>query len=651
RPISAFSMTEPPAMNPSRLVPHTNGPLQVSDQNSRYFMDASGNIVYITGSHTWAVLQDNGGSFPPPVFDYTAWLDFLQANGHNFFRLWAWEQARWTLETTDENYWFYPMPYLRTGPGNALDGQPKFDLTQFNQAYFDRMRARVIEARDRGIYVSVMLFDGWSNVSEKGGYQDNNPWLGHPFNASNNINGIDGDTNNDNSGEEIHELGIPAVTALQQAYIQKVIDTVNDLDNVLYEIANESHSNSVDWQYHWIDYIHTYEAGKPYQHPVGMTSPYPGGWNPDLFDSNAEWISINNGADEYFNPSPADGSKVLLTDTDHLCGICGDEEWVWRTFTRGHNPIFMDGYDGEAYGVGAADFNPTDPWWPILRANLGYTRSYANRMNMAAIIPHGELSSTGYALANPVASGAEYLVYSPSSGSFTVNLSNTPGQLNVEWLNPEDGSVYNGGVINGGGNHNFTPPFSGSDSVLYLYDSALPTHTPSPTSFPTTPNPSPTPTNGTPTPSKTPTPTSTATEPGPTPTPTLTPTPDNTPPILSNIAASPLDISALITWNSDEPATSLVNYGISPTLTDSTDENLVLTTNHSVILTGLTPGTTYVFRVVSFDAARNRSNSEIFTFTTLESGAVYTVYLPLVLKPTTTQAKTTTRTDHSFQNR
>ena len=39
-----------------------------------------------------------------------------------------------------------PMPYRRTGPGLALDGQPKFDLDKWDPAYFERVRARV-EAR------------------------------------------------------------------------------------------------------------------------------------------------------------------------------------------------------------------------------------------------------------------------------------------------------------------------------------------------------------------------------------------------------------------------------------------------------------------------------------------------------------------------
>ena len=65
----------------------TGGLLRVSSENPRYFTDESGQVVYLTGSHTWANLQDYGASNPPPVFDYKAYLDFLQPHDHNFIRL------------------------------------------------------------------------------------------------------------------------------------------------------------------------------------------------------------------------------------------------------------------------------------------------------------------------------------------------------------------------------------------------------------------------------------------------------------------------------------------------------------------------------------------------------------------------------------
>ena len=42
------------------------GPLRVSTANPRYFTDGSGKAVYLTGSHTWASLQDMGLTDPAP---------------------------------------------------------------------------------------------------------------------------------------------------------------------------------------------------------------------------------------------------------------------------------------------------------------------------------------------------------------------------------------------------------------------------------------------------------------------------------------------------------------------------------------------------------------------------------------------------------
>lgn len=459
------------------------GPLRVDPLNPRYFTDGSGKAILLTGSHTWSNFQDNGGSDPPPIFNYDEYLNFLQSYHHNFFRLWTWEQSRWTAETSDDNYWFFPgPPYQRTGPGTALDGKLKFDLNKFNQSYFDRLRQRVIAAGNRGIYVSIMLFNGWSvwPVLPQYGGGKNNPWKGHPFNSSNNINGINGDPNGDDQGRETETLSIHAVTGFQEAYVAKVIDTVNDLDNVLYEICNEclDGPEGIAWQEHMIDFIHNYEATKPKQHPVGMT---PIAGDDNLLNSNADWISVTEGYN-LNNSYVSDGTKVVVADTDHICGVCGDRFWAWKAFMNGKNPIFMDPYDGAAYGLGAAGFGDTrnDPTFNSLRENMGYILTYANRVNLEKMIPHGELSSSGYALANPSSSGAEYLIYAPQGGTITVDLSATPGSLNVEWFNPGSGMVTNGGTTAGGAHRRFTAPFSG-DAVLYLIQIAQP---PQPTSTP-----------------------------------------------------------------------------------------------------------------------------------------------------------------------
>src|SRR5438477_11627592 len=102
-----------------------------------------------------------------------------------------------------------PQPWRRTGPGTATDSKPKFDLSRFDQAYFDRLRDRIIAAGNMGIYVAVMLFDGWAiHLSPA---PDNVE--GHPFHAANNINEISITSIND---YQVLPLD-PRVQAIQQA--------------------------------------------------------------------------------------------------------------------------------------------------------------------------------------------------------------------------------------------------------------------------------------------------------------------------------------------------------------------------------------------------------------------------------------------------
>jgi len=345
------------------------------------------------------------------------------------------------------------LAYARTGPGEALDGKPRFDLTKFNPGYFDRLQQRVAAARNHGIYVSVMLFEGWGLQFASGA------WEGHPFNASNNINGINGDTNGDGKGVEIHELGNPAVTAVQEAYVRKVIDTVNGFDNVLYEISNENHPPSTDWQYHMIRFIKTCEEAKPQQHPVGMTFQYKGGKNQTLFDSPADWISTNPEGGYRDDPPVNDGRKVVLNDTDHLWGIGGNHAWVWKSLLRGCHPIFMDPYDGKVL-AGQADAQ-----WDSLRKSMGYTRAYAGRMDLVHAVPTTETASTRYCLAYP---GQQYLVYRPAGQGDTFTVRLTSGSYAYEWFDPAQGRPAQTGTIDASGDAcEFRAPFTG-DAILYL---------------------------------------------------------------------------------------------------------------------------------------------------------------------------------------
>jgi hypothetical protein len=62
---------------------------------------------------------------------------------------------------------------------------------------------------------------------------------------------------------------------------------------------------------------------------------------------------------------------------------------------------------------------------------------------------------------------------------------------------------------------------------------------------------------------------------------------------------------ATISWVTARPATSFVYYGTDPQNLSQSKGTLNLTTEHSLIITGLTPQTTYYFKVQSFDIERS----------------------------------------------
>ena len=125
-------------------------------------------------------------------------------------------------ESTD-----FVTPFRRSGPGKALDGEPRFDLAQWNDEYFDRMEAFVELACDYGIVVEVVLF---SNT------YDNTIWQLNPLHPDNNVN-LDParplrwqDYVTERNVEVLH---------WQEAHARHIVEHTQQYDNVIYEICNE----------------------------------------------------------------------------------------------------------------------------------------------------------------------------------------------------------------------------------------------------------------------------------------------------------------------------------------------------------------------------------------------------------------------------
>jgi phosphodiesterase/alkaline phosphatase D-like protein len=93
---------------------------------------------------------------------------------------------------------------------------------------------------------------------------------------------------------------------------------------------------------------------------------------------------------------------------------------------------------------------------------------------------------------------------------------------------------------------------------------------------------------------------------------------DTTPPVISNISATGITVSAAtIQWSTNENATSVVKFGLSSTYgLEASSSSLTL--NHAITLTSLASGKTYHYQVVSADNGGNKATSADYTFTTLD---------------------------------
>ncbi|HET6516217.1 MAG TPA: hypothetical protein VFG09_13735, partial [Thermodesulfovibrionales bacterium] len=88
------------------------------------------------------------------------------------------------------------------------------------------------------------------------------------------------------------------------------------------------------------------------------------------------------------------------------------------------------------------------------------------KMNLAAMTPRDELSSTTYCLADP---GREYLVYQTESDT-PFHLYLKAGAYRYEWFNPDKGTIVSTGssIFPQDRSTSFAPPFPG-DAVLYVH--------------------------------------------------------------------------------------------------------------------------------------------------------------------------------------
>ncbi|HEU0007662.1 MAG TPA: hypothetical protein VFS12_16875 [Terriglobia bacterium] len=233
-------------------------PIKLHPDNPHYFLFRGRPTVLITsGEHYGAVLNLD--------FDFVRYLDVLQAHSYNLTRTFSGTYREVpgsfgiTGNTLAPSAGRYLCPWSRSSTPGAATGGNKFDLTKWDQAYFDRLKDFCAQAGKRGIVVELVFFSTM---------YDDKVWQASPMNTRNNINGIG------NVGRhEVYSGQDKQLLTLQQAVVQKIVRELKDFDNIYYEVCNEPYERaglSKEWNDEIIAAIVDAEAPLPAKHLIAQ---------------------------------------------------------------------------------------------------------------------------------------------------------------------------------------------------------------------------------------------------------------------------------------------------------------------------------------------------------------------------------------------
>jgi len=233
--LAASAACAPTVIEPHEIIPERFA-FRLHPANPHYFeYEGKPTVLVTSGEHYGALMNLD--------FDYVKYFDELQSKGLNHTRIFSatYREVAGSFGITSNTLAPEPdrfiAPWPRSDRPGARDGLNKFDLTKWNQDYFNRLKNLLAEAESRGIVVELVLFCPYYNDSM---------WAVSPLNIANNINGV-----GDVPREQALTMASAGLFEAQQAVAQKTVLELRDVRNVYFEICNEPYALNLaahDWQ-------------------------------------------------------------------------------------------------------------------------------------------------------------------------------------------------------------------------------------------------------------------------------------------------------------------------------------------------------------------------------------------------------------------
>lgn len=435
-------------------------PIKLNDTNPHYFTYKGNPTVIVTsGEHYGAVLNMD--------FNYDLYLNTLQSDGLNGTRLCSGANPEFEgWYNISENTWApaslrYACPWKRSSTPGYYNGGNKFDLTQYDDDYFIRLKDFMDKAQERDIIVELFFF---TNV------YTSELWLYNPMKFSNNINGVGNVTN-----DGVYDVNNTGLMNIQKDLVRKIVTELNDYDNLIWELSNEPYISSrisKEWEDEIVNVIVQTEETLPKKHLISqnirnyswtITNP-----NPDVDIFNYHYARDRSAYTRNYDINKVLGCNETGFSQDNK--QYRQEVYIALTSGAGYwNNLDYSFTVGDESGLNLPSGNPAGGN-PTLRGQIKLAKDFIESFDFVKMVPNNSYISSvasGIEYFCLIEEGKQYGIFLKGVGSW-IQVDLPKEKYTVEWIDTKFGTITTSEIDHIGGNVILRPPAYVDDISLRI---------------------------------------------------------------------------------------------------------------------------------------------------------------------------------------
>lgn len=433
-------------------------PVALHPENPHYFIYNNQPVLLISSSEHYGAILNS-------AFDYKAYLKTLAKDGLNYARVFTGTYVEKPGDFGIEHNTLAPdsgmviTPWKRSNIPGYFNGGNKFDLSQWNDDYFVRVKDFLKEAGKLNIIVEITLFS-----SQYRG------WIYSPLHHTNNVNKTDAIER-----DFVHTMHNGNLIQYQEAFVRKMVHELNSFDNFFFEIQNEPYADaklkkipintyqhqwkekalqridlavpqSMEWQKKIAELIAEEEKKLPKKHLIAQNYAnffYPlenVGEHIDILNFHYNYPIVNHLNYGFNKPISFDEAGFAIKNDSSIY-----RKQAWNFILSGgavYNNLdysFAVGYENgtcknNAPGFGGIRF----------RKQMGILKSFMQSFDFQKMKPdYAAVAHAPGAVWQALSEkGKQYAIYLDACGTVNYIVVNLPqGKYRAEWLNTKNGTV------------------------------------------------------------------------------------------------------------------------------------------------------------------------------------------------------------------